>query len=127
MDLNKVPKQFCENITVGFSKEYFVMGMMTGEAAAFFAMTPQHMKRLSQYLAVQISDYEQKNGAIAHTRRGTARGLCSGLSHGKISRLVLTADTRFFLARLRSIRKDQQSQKIYVNHSITGGSSKARK
>src|SRR6266496_1895841 len=43
---------------------------------------------------------EQKNGAIAHTRRGTARGLCSGLSHGKISRLVLTADTRFFLARL---------------------------
>ena len=64
MDLNKVPKQFCENITVGFSKEYFVMGMMTGEAAAFFAMTPQHMKRLSQYLAVQISDYEQKNGAI---------------------------------------------------------------
>src|SRR5438105_1457393 len=70
---------------------------------------------------------EQKNGAVAHTRRGTARGLCTGLSHGKISRLVLTADTRFFLVRLRSIRKDQQSQKIYVNYGITESSSKARK
>ena len=64
MDLNKVPKQFCENITVGFSQEFFVMGMITGEAAAFFALTPQHMKRLSQYLAIQVTDYEAKHGAI---------------------------------------------------------------
>src|SRR5437867_12789096 len=70
---------------------------------------------------------EQKNGAVAYTLRGMARGLCTGLSHGKISRLVLTADTRFFLAWLRSIRKDQQSQKIYVNYGITQNSSKARK
>lgn len=64
MDLNKVPKQFCENITVGFSQESFVMGMLNGEAGAFYVLTPQHMKRLGQYLAVQITDYEKKFGTI---------------------------------------------------------------
>lgn len=64
IDLNKVPKQFCENITVGFSQESFVMGMLNGETAAFYALTPQHMKRLSQYLVVQIGEYERKFGAI---------------------------------------------------------------
>src|ERR1044071_5877370 len=34
---------------------------------------------------------EQEDGAVAHTRPGTAQGRSSGLSHGKISRLVLTA------------------------------------
>lgn len=64
MDLNKVPKQFCENITVGFSQEFFVMGMLNGEAANFYSLTPQHMKRLSQYLSAQISDFEKKYGEI---------------------------------------------------------------
>jgi len=64
MDLNKVPKQFCENITVGFSQESFVMGMLNGETGTFFVLTPQHIKRLSQYLAVQIADYEKKFGVI---------------------------------------------------------------
>ncbi len=64
MDLNKVPKQFCENITVGLSQEYFVMGMLTGENGIMYALTPQHMKRLAQYLSHQIADYEQKFGKI---------------------------------------------------------------
>lgn len=64
LDLNKVPKQFCENITVGFSQESFVMGLINGETAAFYALTPQHMKRLSQYLTVQIDEYEKKFASI---------------------------------------------------------------
>lgn len=64
MDLNKVPKQFCEKITIGYSQEYFVLGMMAGESAHFFALTPQHMKRLSQYIAVQVGEYEKRNGEI---------------------------------------------------------------
>ena len=64
IDLNKVPKQFCENITVGFSQESFVIGMLNGETGTFFVLTPQHIKRLSQYLAVQITDYEGKFGTI---------------------------------------------------------------
>ena len=64
MDLNKVPKQFCENISVGFSQEYFVMTMLTGENGITYALTPQHMKRLAQYIAHQITDYEKQFGTI---------------------------------------------------------------
>lgn len=64
MDFNKVPKQFCENITVAFSQEFFVMGMLAGESGIMYALTPQHMKRLSQYLAHQIADYEKQFAAI---------------------------------------------------------------
>ena len=59
MDLNKVPKQFCENISVAFSQEFFIMSMLTGENGITYALTPQHMKRLSQYLAHQIGEYEK--------------------------------------------------------------------
>ena len=64
MDLAKVPKQFCENISVAFSQEFFVMTMLTGENGITYALTPQHMKRLAQYLAHQIEDYEKKFGAV---------------------------------------------------------------
>ncbi len=64
MDLNKVPKQFCENVVIGLSQELFVMGMLNGEGGSFFALTPQHMKRLSQYLTHQITEYEKNFGAI---------------------------------------------------------------
>ncbi|MEK7133467.1 MAG: DUF3467 domain-containing protein [Patescibacteria group bacterium] len=64
MDFNKAPKQFCENITVAFSQEFFVVGMLTGESGIMYALTPQHMKRLSQYLAHQIADYEKQFGSI---------------------------------------------------------------
>jgi hypothetical protein len=64
MDLSKVPKQFCENITAAFSQEFFVMGMITGENGIAYALSPQHMKRLAQYLAHQIADYEKQFGVI---------------------------------------------------------------
>ena len=61
-NMQKIPKQFCENITVAFSQEFFVMGMLTGENGIMYALTPQHMKRLAQNLAYQISEYEKKFG-----------------------------------------------------------------
>ena len=64
MDLNKVPKQFCENVVIGLSQELFVMGMLNGEGGSFFALTPQHMKRLSQYLSHQIAEYEKNFSVI---------------------------------------------------------------
>ena len=63
-DLNKIPKQFCENITVAYSQEFFIMAMLTGENGIAYALSPQHMKRLQQYLAHQLGDYEKKFGAI---------------------------------------------------------------
>ena len=64
MDLNKIPKQFCENIMVAFSQEFFVMGMLTGETGVTYALTPQHMKRLAQNLAHNVADYEKQFGPI---------------------------------------------------------------
>ena len=64
IDLSKVPKQFCDNIMVGSSQESFVMGMLNGESAAFYALTPQHMKRLAQYLSSQVGAYEKQFGEI---------------------------------------------------------------
>ena len=64
MDLNKVPKQFCENVVAARTKESFVLGMLAGEAGAFFALSPQHFKRLVQNLTHQLTEYEKEYGTI---------------------------------------------------------------
>lgn len=61
MDISKAPKQFLDNVTGGFSEEFFVLAMVSGEHATAYALTPQHAKRLSQWLAYQIEDYEKKH------------------------------------------------------------------
>jgi hypothetical protein len=66
-DLQTAPKQFCENIAVGFHKEFFVMAMMNGTTATAYTLTPQHAKRLKQYLDHQIAEYEKQNGVIKGT------------------------------------------------------------
>ena len=58
------PKQFCENITVGFNKEFFVMGMLNGGTGTAYALTPGHLKRLHQYLGHQMGEYEKTFGKI---------------------------------------------------------------
>ena len=64
MDLNKVPKQFCENVVAARTKESFVLGMLVGEADTFFALSPQHFKRLVQNLTHQLTEYEKEYGTI---------------------------------------------------------------
>ncbi len=65
MDIAKEPKQFLENVTGGFSQESFALAMLSGEHAVVYALTPQHTKRLSQWLAYQIEHYEKTHGPIA--------------------------------------------------------------
>lgn len=64
MDLNKIPKQFCENITVAYSPEYFIMAMITGQNVNAYSLTPQHAKRLQQYLQYNIENFEKNFGEI---------------------------------------------------------------
>ncbi|MCD5381809.1 MAG: DUF3467 domain-containing protein [Candidatus Pacebacteria bacterium] len=63
-DLQKAPKQFCENIKVGFTPEYFIMGLSSGAHANIYALSAGHMKRLAQYLTNQVEQYEEKHGHI---------------------------------------------------------------
>lgn len=64
MDLNKVSKQYCDNVIAGRSKESFTLGVLAGETGSFFALSPQHFKRLVQNLTFQLSEYEKEYGEI---------------------------------------------------------------
>lgn len=63
-DIKKAPKLFAENIKVGYTPEYFVMGISSGSQAQFYSLSPAHAKRLKQYLEHEIKNYEEKNGEI---------------------------------------------------------------
>ncbi len=63
-DLQKAPKMFCENIKLGFSPESFVMGLSSGSQLSIFALTPQHAKRLKEYLSHEIALFEKAHGEI---------------------------------------------------------------
>lgn len=63
-DLQKAPKLFAENIKIGHTPEYFVMGISSGAQGHIFSLTPGHMKRLQQYIEHELKTYEEKHGAI---------------------------------------------------------------
>jgi hypothetical protein len=63
-DLKQAPKVFAESINIGFTPEFFVMGVSSGSHSTIYTLTPQHAKRLKQYLSHQISEYETENALI---------------------------------------------------------------
>jgi hypothetical protein len=63
-DLKNAPKLFCESINIGFTEEFFVFALSSGNQAAIYSLTPQHTKRLHQYLTHQLRDYEKQHGDI---------------------------------------------------------------
>jgi hypothetical protein len=63
-DLKKAPKLFCESVNIAFTPEFFVAGFTSGNQGTIYTFTPQHAKRLKQYLEHQISEFESKHGAI---------------------------------------------------------------
>ena len=63
-DLKRAPKLLVENIKIGYSPDYFVVGMSSGAQAQVYSLTPAHAKRLAQYLAHELTDYEEKYGEI---------------------------------------------------------------
>ncbi len=66
-DLKQAPKLFCESINIGYTPEFFVMGLSSGNQGAIYSLTPQHAKRLQQYLTHQVTEYEKEHGAIKAT------------------------------------------------------------
>jgi hypothetical protein len=63
-DLKQAPKLFCESINVGYTPEFFVMGMSSGSQASIYSLTPQHAKRLAQYLSHQVAEFETEHHTI---------------------------------------------------------------
>ncbi|MCD5381169.1 MAG: DUF3467 domain-containing protein [Candidatus Pacebacteria bacterium] len=66
-DIKKAPKVFCESINIAFTPEYFVIGLTSGNQGTIYTLTPQHAKRLQQYLKHQLTEFEGKNGEIDAT------------------------------------------------------------
>ena len=67
MDLNQIPKQYCENVVAGHTPEHFIMVMTVGNSATAYALSPKHMKRLVQSLTHQLAEYEKQFGTIDAT------------------------------------------------------------
>lgn len=63
-DLKNAPKMFCESINVAYTPEYFIVSLSSGAQSSIYSLTPQHIKRLQQYLTYQIADYEKQHGQI---------------------------------------------------------------
>ena len=63
-DLKKAPKLFCENIKIGYTPEYFVMGLSSGAQAQIYSLSPGHAKRLRDYLTHEIGRFEKEHGEI---------------------------------------------------------------
>jgi len=63
-DLKDAPKLFAENIKVGFTPEYFVLGISSGSQAQIYALSPAHTKRLLQYLEHELKNFEEKHGEV---------------------------------------------------------------
>lgn len=63
-DIKNAPKVFCESINVAYTPEFFVMSLSSGSQTGIYALTPQHTKRLVQYLTHQIAEYEKTHGEV---------------------------------------------------------------
>jgi hypothetical protein len=63
-DLKKAPKVFCESINVAFTPEYFIVSVSSGDESTVYSLTPQHTKRLQQYLTHQVAEFEKANGEV---------------------------------------------------------------
>ena len=66
-DLKKAPKMFCESINVVYTPEYFIASLSSGAQSSIYSLTPQHTKRLLQYLTYQVGEYEKQHGEIKAT------------------------------------------------------------
>lgn len=64
MDLNKLPKKFCENVLAGYGPEMFVVALKSGVEETAYAVSPAHAKRIAQHLAHQVAQYEKQFGTI---------------------------------------------------------------
>ena len=64
IDLNQVPKQFCEKMVIGSNNQFFVVVPIVGTNATAFAITPEHAKNLAKVLTEHVVKFEKNVRAI---------------------------------------------------------------
>lgn len=67
IDINQLPKKFCDGAMGAFGKEFFTFIFTSGHAVDAFATTPQIMKSISLWMNTQVENYEKQFGRIDMT------------------------------------------------------------
>jgi hypothetical protein len=67
VDINQLPKKFCDGAFGAYGKELFTFAMTSGNSLDSFATTPQQMKSIAMWINNQIAGYEKQFGVIDMT------------------------------------------------------------
>jgi hypothetical protein len=67
IDMNQLPKKFCDGAIGAFGKELFSFALTSGNNLDSFATTPQVMKSIAIWMSKQIETYEKQFGVIDMT------------------------------------------------------------
>jgi len=64
VDIDQLPKKFCDGAIGAFGKEIFSFSLTSGNNLDSFATTPQVMKSIAIWMNSQIQNYEKQFGEI---------------------------------------------------------------
>jgi hypothetical protein len=67
IDMNQLPKKFCDGAVGAYGKEIFSFSLTSGNTLDSFATTPQVMKSISVWINKQVENYEKQFGVIDMT------------------------------------------------------------
>lgn len=67
IDINQLPKRFCDGALGAFGKEGFSIVFTSGHELTSFATTPQIMKSIAIWMNSRVADYEKQFGEIDMT------------------------------------------------------------
>ena len=67
VDINQLPKKFCDGAIGAYGKELFSFAITSGNNLDSFATTPQIMKSIAIWMNKQIQNYEKQFGVIDMT------------------------------------------------------------
>ncbi len=70
IDINQLPKQYCENIVVGSNDQMFMLIAIVGTNATSFAISPEHAKNLLKILSEHVSKFEKDVRLIRDVSEG---------------------------------------------------------
>lgn len=67
IDINQIPKKFCDGAVGAYGQEIFSFALTSGNNLDSFATTPQIMKSIATWMNDQVASYEKQFGVIDMT------------------------------------------------------------
>ncbi len=67
IDMNQLPKKFCDGAIGAYGKEFFSFALTSGNTLDTFVATPTQMKSIANWINNQVTNYEKQFGEIDMT------------------------------------------------------------